>query len=388
LDRIDQHRLRNGMYNYIYTGAGVHVYVIDSGILPTHSDFGNRASIAADFVNDGHNGWDCNGHGTHVAGIVGGATYGVAKGVTLHGVRVLDCSGWAPNSRVIAGVDWVTGNKTFPAVANISWGADADPSLDTAVRNSIAQGITYVVSAGNNNFDAGFYSPGRVAEAITVAASSLVLGNAGQDVRADFSNFGPSVDIFAPGDNIESDWKDGSTAVLSGTSQASPHVAGVAALYLQTHPSATPAMVSNAITNAATKNVVQNPGAGTPNNFLYVTFPAATVTITGQEQHACKIESDTNECIGIVFDSDTVSVTVNGRSYTTPYGKLSLAKNIASALAASINTDPDVSASVSGTVISILSRFGCYTLSGSSTTSLPQYFDPSFSGTVSGPVCP
>src|SRR5262245_29548189 len=243
LDRIDRHQGLNSSYDFINTGAGVNVYVIDSGIITWHSDFMLRAAIAGDFVNDGHGGSDCFGHGTYVAGIIGGNTFGVAKGVSLYALRVFDCQGQGFTSNTIAAVDWVTAHRILPAVANMSLGSSPDDALDAAVRNSIASGVTYVVAAGNQGADASTRSPACGVEAITVAATDNT------DTKPAWSNYGSVVDLFAPGDNITSDWYTGpnATNTLSGTSAASPHVAGVAALYLQTHTTATPAMVSNMI---------------------------------------------------------------------------------------------------------------------------------------------
>lgn len=281
LDRIDQQNLPlNGAYNYNFSGAGVHAYVIDTGINPNHVDFGGRASIAADFVNDGQNGNDCNGHGTHVAATLGGTTFGVAKGVTIHAVRVLDCAGNGTDSGIIAGVNWVTQNRISPAVANMSLGGSASDSIDTAVRNSVNSGITYAIAAGNSSADASFFSPARVTEALTVAASDT------SDVMASFSNGGTVVDLFAPGVNITSAWigvNGNETAVLSGTSMASPHVAGVAAVYLQGNPGATPATVNAAIINNASLNKISGIFiAGTPNRLLYSVFPPPSPTLEGK----------------------------------------------------------------------------------------------------------
>jgi Tol biopolymer transport system component len=268
LDRIDQRNLPlNNSYNYANAGAGVNVYVIDGGIRLTHQEFGGRAAFAYDNVGDGRNGNDCNGHGTHVAGIIGGNTYGVAKGAKLWSVRVLNCSNQGAATQVIAGIDWVTGHNVKPAVANLSFASiiNGNITMDTAVRNSIASGVTYVVAAGNGGFDAGTRSPARVAEAITVAASDA------SDTRASFSNIGSVVDVFAPGVDIVSAGvtDDTITTLRSGTSSAAPFVAGVAARYLSANPQASPAAVSQSITSNATPNKLADAGAGSPNLLLY-----------------------------------------------------------------------------------------------------------------------
>jgi subtilisin family serine protease len=270
LDRIDQRALPlNNTYNYNFTGAGVNVYIIDTGILITHSEFSGRASVASDAIGDGQNGIDCNGHGTHVSGTVGGTTYGVAKDVSLYAVRVLDCSGSGTTTGVIAGVDWVTKNHVDPAVANMSLGGGASTSLDTAVTNSINAGVTYAVAAGNNNKDACKYSPARVPAALTIGATTNT------DARAAYSNYGTCLDLFAPGSSITSSWIGSVTATntISGTSMATPHVAGVVALYLQAHPTALPAAVATAIKGAASPNVVINAGRGSVNLLLYSLIP-------------------------------------------------------------------------------------------------------------------
>jgi subtilisin family serine protease len=264
LDRIDQRDLpMNGIYSYDRTGAGVHAYIIDTGILTSHSDFGGRASADFTSIADGNGANDCNGHGTHVAGTVGGTTYGVAKNARLHAVRVLGCSGSGTTSGVIAGVDWVTANHIKPAVANMSLGGGASQALDDALRRSITAGVTYVVAAGNSSADACNFSPARTGEAITVGATDST------DARASFSNYGTCLDLFGPGVNITSAYHNGGTASLSGTSMASPHVAGAAAVYLETNPSASPATVATALLNNATSGKVVNPGSGSSNRLLY-----------------------------------------------------------------------------------------------------------------------
>ena len=270
LDRIDQRNLPlNNSYTYNFTGAGVTAYIIDTGIRVTHTEFGGRASSGHDFVDNDSNADDCNGHGTHVAGTVGGSTYGVAKGVSLVAVRVLNCSGSGTTSGVIAGIDWVTTQHTNgKAVANMSLGGGVSTALDNAVRNSIADGVVYAIAAGNINRDACRFSPARTAEAITVGATTST------DARASYSNKGSCLDLFAPGSSITSAWitSNSATNTISGTSMATPHVTGVAALYLEGH-NATPQQVRDAIVNAATPNVVGNPGKGSPNLLLYSLIP-------------------------------------------------------------------------------------------------------------------
>lgn len=267
LDRIDQRNLPlSGSYTYTVTGAGITAYIIDTGIRFSHTQFGGRAVSGFDAINGG-SADDCNGHGTHVSGTVGGSTYGVAKQISIVGVRVLNCQGSGTNSQVINGINWATGDHAAGelAVANMSLGGGPSNALDNAVRNSIADGITYAIAAGNSNASACNQSPARVAEAITVGATTRT------DARSSFSNKGTCVDIFAPGTNIKSAWNTNDTAtnVISGTSMASPHVAGAAALYLQQHPTSTPQQVRDGLVNNATVGVITNVGTGSPNLLLF-----------------------------------------------------------------------------------------------------------------------
>ncbi|CAM5680661.1 S8 family peptidase [Streptomyces tanashiensis] len=269
LDRIDQAETA-GDDKYTYPdggGEGVTAYVIDTGVRITHQDFGGRATHGFDAVDNDDSADDGNGHGTHVAGTIAGTSHGVAKKARIVAVRVLDDNGSGTTEQVVAGIDWVTKNHSGPSVANMSLGGGADEALDAAVQRAIASGVTFAVAAGNESSDAGQGSPSRVPEALTVASSTK------DDEQSDFSNFGAVVDLYAPGSEITSAWNDSDTGVktISGTSMATPHVTGAAALYLAAHPSATPADTAAALTGAATPDAIKNPSSGTANKLLKVT---------------------------------------------------------------------------------------------------------------------
>ena len=280
LDRVDQPLLPlDNRYQYPNSGGqDVTVYVVDTGLRSTHSDFTGRVSPGRNFVSSGGflfgggsvdpaDTEDCNGHGTHVAGTAVGTTWGVAKQANIAPVRVLGCNGSGSNSGVIAGVDWVAGNHRKPAVANMSLGGTNSTALDTAVRNAVNAGVTMVVAAGNDNVNACNGSPNRVAEALTVGATTR------EDRRSSFSNYGACVDLFAPGSDITSAWyqSDTQTASLNGTSMAAPHAAGAAALYLAANPSASPSAVNLALVNDAVTGVIGNAGSQSPNRLLQIT---------------------------------------------------------------------------------------------------------------------
>ncbi|WP_128977117.1 S8 family peptidase [Streptomyces roseicoloratus] len=310
LDRLDQKALPlNQSYTYPDSaGQGVTAYIIDTGVRISHSDFGGRAFNGYDAIDNDNTAQDGHGHGTHVAGTVAGSKYGVAKKAKIVGVRVLDNSGSGTTEQVVAGIDWVTQNAVKPAVANMSLGGGADSVLDEAVRRSIASGVTYGVAAGNESSNASGYSPARVSEAITVGATTS------SDARASYSNYGSVLDIFAPGSSITSAWNSSDTATntISGTSMATPHVVGAAALYLGANPTATPAAVATALVNAATPNVVGNPGSGSPNRLLYVGDGGTTPPPTGD-----RFENTTDYAIR---DNATVEspITVSGVSGNAP----------------------------------------------------------------------
>ncbi|HCQ9538101.1 TPA: S8 family peptidase [Acinetobacter baumannii] len=265
IDRIDQKALPlNSTYSYLQTGSGSTAYIVDTGILSSHQEFSGRVLSGYTAISDGNGTTDCNGHGTHVAGTVGGTTYGVAKSVNLVPIRILGCDGSGASSNVIAGLDWILKNGKKPAVVNMSLGGATSSSLDSAVENLFNNGYVMVVAAGNSNTDACSSSPARVSKAITVAATDNT------DTRASYSNYGSCVDIFAPGSQINSSWIGSNTAtkILNGTSMATPHVAGVVAEMLQSTPTASPQTISTNLLNQASSNVVKNP-SGSPNRLLY-----------------------------------------------------------------------------------------------------------------------
>ncbi len=329
LDRVDQRDLPlNNTYTYNQTGQGVHAYIIDTGVRASHQQFTGRMGNGFTAINDGNGTNDCHGHGTHVAGTVGGTTYGLAKQVTLHAVRVLSCSGSGSNAGVIAGVDWVTQNHGSPAVANMSLGGGISTALDQAVANSISSGVSYAIAAGNSNANACNSSPARVASANTVGATTNT------DARSSFSNFGTCVDIFAPGSNITSSWNtsDSATNTISGTSMATPHVAGALALYLQTNPGASPATATQALLNNSTPNKVTNPGTGSPNRLLYsifggggggdttppttsITSPTSGATVSG----TTTVNANASDNVGVTRVELYVDGGLVGSDTTSPY---------------------------------------------------------------------
>ncbi|MBB5956030.1 subtilisin family serine protease [Saccharothrix tamanrassetensis] len=304
LDRIDQRDLPlDQTYSYGKSGQAAHVYVVDTGIRTSHSDFGGRASFDFNAIDTDDS--DCNGHGTHVAGTIGGGSYGVAKAARLHAVKVLGCGGSGTVSAVVAGVDWVTANHVRPAVANMSLSSGVNDLIDTAVRRSIDSGVTYVAAAGNGNQDACLRSPARVEGAITVAASD------GRDVRGSFSNFGTCADLYAPGVGIASAWytDDTASAYMDGTSMAAPHVAGAAALHLAARPADGPQQVQYALAYGATRGRIADAGPGTPNLLLYLgpptpAQPGADRLLSGESLSAGQSKASTDGAFRLKMQTD------------------------------------------------------------------------------------
>jgi serine protease len=304
IDRVDQRNLPlSGSYEYFTTASNVHTYIVDTGVLGTHTQFSGRMGNGYTAINDGRGTTDCNGHGTHVAGTVAGSVHGIAKSAIVHPVRVLGCNGSGTNSGVIAGMDWVAQNHIKPAVANMSLGGGASTATDDAVTRMHNAGVTVVVAAGNDNGNACSYSPARAPLAITVGSTTNT------DARSSFSNFGTCLDIFAPGSNITSAWHTGTSATntISGTSMAAPHVAGVAALYLANNPSATPSQVATALINNSTPNKVTSAGSGSPNRLLYSIFGGTTPV-------------DNPPTASFTFNCSGLSCTFNGTGSTDDNG--------------------------------------------------------------------
>ncbi|MEV6239159.1 S8 family serine peptidase [Lentzea sp. NPDC051838] len=364
LDRVDQADLPlNNKYSYSTDASNVTAYVIDTGINYNHSDFGGRATFGFDAFTDGQNGKDCQGHGTHVSGTVGGATFGVAKNVKLKAVRVLNCAGGGSVSTEAAGVDWVTANAVLPAVANMSLytGTANEPSrvLDDAVGASIRAGVTYVVAAGNFNDDSCKYSPQRVRETINVMATART------DARASFSSFGTCSDLFAPGESIVSASYNNNTgsATMSGTSMASPHVAGAAALYLADNPSKTPAEVHAAIVGSATPNKVTNPGANSANLLLRTNsggVPGVSVTNPGAQTTAL---------------NGSVSLQLSASGGTAPYTW------------SATGLPTGLSISSSGLITGTASTAGTYNVTATATATAGGSGSASFTWTVGAASC-
>jgi len=321
LDRINQRNLPlDQMYSYQYNGQGVTAYVIDTGLNSTHTEFTGRTLPGNDQINDGRGTEDCNGHGTHVSGTIGGTKYGIARAVTIVPVRVLNCAGSGTLSGVIAGIDWVIANHVSgPAVANLSLGAGFSASVNAAIARLVADNVTVAVAAGNSNANACSYSPSSEPAAITVGATTST------DARASYSNFGTCLDIFAPGSAIVSSWIGSTTATnnISGTSMASPHVAGAAALLLEQYPSYTPAQIRNAMVVLSTAGKVTSPGTGSSNQLLvtstadYLSGPRTPQTITFTQPNNMAVGNANQSLVASSDSALAVAFTTNNAAICT-----------------------------------------------------------------------
>lgn len=352
LDRTDQRALPlSNSFTASAYGAGVDIYVVDTGVSTTHTDFSGRLRSGFSAINDGRGSNDCNGHGTHVAGTAAGTTYGVAKAASIIPVRVLDCAGSGTNTGVIAGLDWVIANHNagVPAVANMSLGGGASFALDTAVQNAINDGVVMAVAAGNSNANACNYSPARAANAITVGATERT------DVRASYSNFGSCLDIFAPGTSITSAWINSTTAIntISGTSMASPHVAGVAAALLSANPTFTPADISSMLRSSATPNVVSSAGTGSPNYLLYLDPAGGAIVTPPPVVVTAPATPVIGTAVALARKSATVSWTApnNGGSAITSYSVYAYRSGSSAASLAQTVSGSSTSATFTGLVI-------------------------------------
>lgn len=366
LDRIDQASLPlSNTYTY-GPSDGVHAYILDTGIRGTHTEFTGRMGNGYTSINDGNGTNDCHGHGTHVAGTVGGTVYGVAKGVKLYPVRVLGCSGSGSNSGVVAGMDWVQANAVRPAVANMSLGGGASQATDDAVARMTNSGITVVVAAGNNNANACNYSPARAPSAITVGSTTNT------DARSSFSNYGSCVDIYAPGSNIlsASNGSNTATATLSGTSMASPHVAGAAALYLKTNTGASPATVTSALVNNAGNNKISGIPSGA-NKLLSTVFLNSTPPPPGIPSAPSSVSVISEKCYG--FNWVNLSAVSGATSYQI-YSVYSPSSTSGSLLKTITDTSTDISVT-SQTYIKAkaCNSYGCSAMSTSYGTA--QYYN-------------
>lgn len=374
LDRTDQRLLPlSGTYSYVSTGTGVNAYVVDTGILSAHTAFGGRVRGGYSAIVDGRGTQDCNGHGTHVAGTIGSSTWGMAKAVALYPVRVLDCAGSGAMSGVIAGLDWIAINGVRPAVVNMSLGGSASSTLDNAVANLVGRGFSVVVAAGNSNVDACTSSPARAPAAITVGATTNT------DARASYSNWGTCVDVFAPGTSITSAWSTSTTAsnTISGTSMATPHVAGWAALWLQRNPTGTPAQLTEALKALATTARVTDPGLGSPNLLLFTgsstssttpTAPAPTLRTVAVSSMGTVASRVTNGWkAGVVLTvRDTTGALVPGAVVTGAFS--------AGGATVSCTTATNGQCSVQTTTLSLLTAQVSYTVRGITGTGLS--YDP------------